>query len=81
MQRPLRSQSPKRVGSGPEGPPISSGGLALGTPESAPEAAPAGTAGVLEKGSEGGTETAGEEFFSELICIFYKCARIQLPRP
>lgn len=65
MQRPLRSQSPKRVGSGPEGPPISRGGVAIGT------------AGTGWEGTEGGVE----ELFSGLIGIYYKCARIQLPRP
>ena len=73
MQRPLRSQSPKRVGSRPEGPPISRRRSA-GSPASA-------TGIAREWGSEGGTDSGFEEFFSGLICIFYKCARIQLPRP
>lgn len=74
MQRPLRSQSPKRVGSGPEGPPISRGRSA--SPASAV------AAGIAQESeSEGGTERGVEEFFSGLVCIIYKCARIQLPRP
>lgn len=81
MQRPLRSQSPKRVGSGPEGPPISRGRFASAAPGSALRPASAETEGLLGNGSEDGTEGGVEEFFSELISIFYKCARIQLPRP
>ena len=59
MQRPLRSQSPKRVGSGPEGPPISrSAGL------TSPVAA-----GTAQGGGSDGTEAGVEEFFSGLVCI------------
>ena len=52
MQRPLRSQSPNRVGSGPVGPPISFGAGA---------APPLGAAGVPAAGAAGaGTAGAGE---------------------
>ena len=42
MQRPFFSQSPKRVGSGPLGPPISVGGLGIGSVEVGVVAAGAG---------------------------------------
>jgi hypothetical protein len=65
MQRPLRSQSPKRVGSGPEGPPISRRRAAGGAVSADPAAV------AREAGSDDGTEGSSGEFFSELIGIYY----------
>ena len=74
MQRPLRSQSPKRVGSGPEGPPVSGRRPAGFTSALAAEIA-------RESSSEDGTEGGVAEFFSGLIGISHKCARIGPWRP
>ncbi len=63
MQRPLRSQSPKRVGSGPEGPPISRGRWAVAT------ASAVATGLARESRSVDGTEDGVEEFFTGLISI------------
>ncbi len=52
MQRPFFSQSPKRVGSGPGGPPSSRGGGAAGVPRRLA----VGTTGRL-----GGEETGGTD--------------------
>lgn len=63
MQRPLRSQSPKRVGSGPAGPPISRCRAAGATSS----AVAAGFAREWRSGD--GTEDGVEEFVSGLICM------------
>ncbi len=60
MQRPLRSQSPKRVGSGPAGPPISTGCCVAGAPGKFRAAGP---------GVDSGAETAGSAPASEAFCI------------
>src|SRR6185312_5651786 len=74
MQRPLRSQSPKRVGSGPDGPPISRRcaegsapgfGPGFGAPESRLRAASA----AVEESAVDGTDEGVGEFFSGLIRI------------
>jgi hypothetical protein len=63
MQRPLRSQSPKRVGSGPQGPPISreAGGGTGGARGAA--------VSVQDTGSQEGAEGGAEVFFV-VFCIF-----------
>ena len=53
MQRPFFSQSPKRVGSGPLGPPISVGGLGIGSVEVGVVAAGAGAVADAIKPKEG----------------------------
>jgi hypothetical protein len=78
MQRPLRSQSPKRVGSGPEGPPISRAPAAFGAPGSAVRPSSAEAAAGPESGADG-TEGGVEEFFSGLVCISLQVCQNSAP--
>src|SRR3569832_2368459 len=79
MQRPLRSKSPKRVGAGPAGPPISTAGCCVagvvGAAEAACDAAasgPAWAAGpalAAGAGDDSGAEAVGSAPASEAFCI------------
>jgi len=79
MQRPLRSQSPNRVGSGPAGPPISTAGCGVAGVDGAAEVAcaaeaigPAWAAGLAlaaRPGGDSGAEAVGSAPASEAFCI------------